>query len=394
MLVMSQVPIAIIGAGLSGLTLSRALKSKGISSVLFEKGDAKVRGHYAITLHPWAYQPLMKLLDMDELTFKEAVAVDQNVGGFGKMHESARPEEGSFRVHRGALERLLAEGADIRWEHRLLDTPENARDSNNSNLLRFQGQQDVSADIIIGADGVHSTIRRNFLKEAKPKVLPYVTFNSKRRVTSSHYEKIYSPAMKDATTLEMRRGKTLLQVSLIGHEKNGKGTIVGSFIGCTYSRPAHTNDKLHKPERSTTKAVIIPSELFKELKQLSKLPEPFSDAFKPNMFQSGRILHWLMRTTNVETTDMHKLASQGVFLLGDAAHAQSIIGGNGANAAIKQALDLADYIAESRDFGPFIDAHSAEWKEGFDASTRRIAEMHGIYEPGHGQQNQLKSARL
>lgn len=54
MLVMSQVPIAIIGAGLSGLTLSRALKSKGISSVLFEKGDAKVRGHYAITLHPWS----------------------------------------------------------------------------------------------------------------------------------------------------------------------------------------------------------------------------------------------------------------------------------------------------------------------------------------------------
>jgi len=389
---MSQLPIAIIGAGLSGLTLSRALKSKGISSVLFEKGDAKVRGHYAITLHPWAYQPLMRLLGMDVLTFKKAVAVDQNVGGFGKIHESARPKEGSFRVHQGALETLLTDGADIRWEHRLLDTPENARDSNNSNRLRFQGQQDVSADIIIGADGVHSTIRRNVLEEAKPKVLPYVTFNSKRRVTKSDYEKIYSPAMKDATTLEMRRGKTLLQISLIGHEKNGKDTIVNSFIGCTYSRPAHTNDKLHKPERSTTKAVIIPSELFKELKQLKDLPEPFSDAFDSKMFQKGRILHWLMRTTDVEPSDMHKLASQGIFLLGDAAHAQPIIGGNGANAAIKQALDLADHIAENRDFGSFIDAHCAEWQEGVDASTRRIAEMHGIDEPGHELQIQLKSA--
>lgn len=371
-------PIAIIGAGLSGLTLSRALRAKGIPSIIYDKGRSDRRPNYAITLHAWAWRPLARVLGMEYDAFKRAVAVDGAQGGLGALHDSARPEEGDFRANRGTLEAMLVEGLDVKWEHEL-SKPEKG---DAGYQLHFKNQPDtVPADVIVAADGVHSTVRSSFLPTHKPDVLPFVTFNSKQRVATSTYNSIYSPAMAGATTLEMRTGSTLLQISLIGHD-DAKGV---TQIGSTYSRPAdQNNDKLHDPSRSTAGASNIPSELFDELAALNSLdlPAPFAHAFDVENFKSGRLLHWLMRTTSVPSNDLKRLAEQNVVLIGDAAHAQPIIGGNGANVAIRDAIELSEWIGEGKGMEGFVAGRAEEWKEGVEASRGRIGEMHGIEENG------------
>ncbi|THX58020.1 hypothetical protein D6D08_09126 [Aureobasidium pullulans] len=52
-----------------------------------------------------------------------------------------------------------------------------------------------------------------------------------------------------------------------------------------------------------------------------------------------------MRTSNVDLPQLYQLASNGIFLMGDSAHSQAILGGEGANIAISDGLTLAEAIA-------------------------------------------------
>lgn len=83
---MSQSSVAILGSGLGGLTLGRCLRKKGISSVIYERASSVSRHAYGITLKPWAYKPLLGITQIDELTFRGHVAVDNlNLIGVGQV---------------------------------------------------------------------------------------------------------------------------------------------------------------------------------------------------------------------------------------------------------------------------------------------------------------------
>ena len=83
---MSQPTISIVGAGIGGLTLGRCLLQRGIRAVLYEKASSSSRHTYAITLQPSSYRPLLKVLNVDEATFKARVAVDAGIGGSGNIN--------------------------------------------------------------------------------------------------------------------------------------------------------------------------------------------------------------------------------------------------------------------------------------------------------------------
>ena len=370
---MAAHPITIIGAGLAGLTLGRCLRQHGIPAVVFERVSPSSRYHYGITLHPWAYRPLLKLLQSDEAAFRENLAIDSTRDGTGALSSSALTQgldtdPGTFRCHRGRLEKWLQQEQDIQWEKSL----EDIEATTQKIILHLKDNETVETEVLIGTDGVHSQIRKSLAPDIKLQVLPFVVFNGKRRMSISDYESLVAPAMQKRTVIQSRHGKTVLEISI--NEFSAKHV----DLSYTYSRPVQEDDPLHKPDRPIPGATDIPEEYYTELNQLETLPTPFNTIFDSAKVRRDRVLYWLMRTTLGTPEQIKELADRGVLLIGDAIHATPILGGEGANMAMKDGVDLAEHIVRhgTKSLLDFSGEKYQAWQKEVEESQKRIAEMH------------------
>jgi 2-polyprenyl-6-methoxyphenol hydroxylase-like FAD-dependent oxidoreductase len=372
---MSPQPLSIIGAGLGGVTLGRALLERGIPVVLYDRATSASRHGYGISLHASTYKPLMEMLKMDERTFRKNVAVDAAVGGNGAIDPKKLicPRDvtsTSFRAHRERLEKLIRQGLDIKWESGL----EKLEQTPNGTTLYLQNDNSIEGQIcIVGADGVHSTTRKSILREAGLEVLPFVTFNGKRKVSRSTFEDIYAPAFKGSNVVEHQNNGVFLQVSV------NDITAEQASVSWTYSRPAKgSDDRCFKPNRTLSDASEVPKEFYQEITALKDLPQPFLEIFDERKMKQDRILTWLMRASKVDLPQLYQLASNGIFLMGDSAHSQAILGGEGANIAISDGLTLAEAIAaqNGETITSWYSKRFPAWQQSLEMSKTTIDEMH------------------
>ncbi len=353
---MSPPTISIVGAGLSGLVLGRCLKQRGTPCIIFDRDTAAAaatRYSYGITLYPWAYRPLLRYLDLNEATFQKTVAVDSYIGGVGRLSSHTRHgsnETDGFRANRRKLEKMLREGLDVRWEHDLTEISS----EEGSNSMVFGNGQKLQASIVVGADGPHSQVRRAFTPNSNFTILPYAVYNGKCRVDPKTFEDKFAPHMNGANVIEHRIGQTLLQITVADR------TETSVSISYTYSRPARgLADLGFTPERSAAGASRITDQLFDEVRSLGVLEEPFGEVFDAEKMNTG--------------------AGRGILLVGDAAHATPILGGDGANAAIQDCVDLAEYIVQNgtSDLAGFYGTKDETWRSYVRDGEDRLAKMHG-----------------
>jgi 2-polyprenyl-6-methoxyphenol hydroxylase-like FAD-dependent oxidoreductase len=166
-------PIAIIGAGLGGLTLARVLHVLGIVSTVYEadaSATSRTQGGM-LDIHDDTGQPALKVAGLfDEfraliheggqatrvLDLRGAVLLDEPDDGTG-----TRPE-----VLRGELRRLLLESlleGTIEWGRKL--TAARAL-GDGQHVLTFADGSTVTTGLVVGADGAWSRIRP-LLSDAK-----------------------------------------------------------------------------------------------------------------------------------------------------------------------------------------------------------------------------------
>ena len=370
---MSMPPITIAGAGIAGLTLGRCLTQKGIPSILVERVSSSPRYNYGITLHPWAYQPMLKILQMDESSFCERFSIDAAKGGVGSLSGDALAPgvdttPGTFRCHRGRLEQFLREEQDIRWEHTIKDI----ETTSQKVIVRIHNEQAVESHILIGTDGVHSQVRRSLAPDIQLKVLPFVVYNGQRKMSLDSFQNIMAPQMHGLTIIQCRQEDVVFQIAV------NQYTATYVDLSYTYSRPARQNDPLHRPDRAVPGATDIPEEFYAELQELRDLGQAYKEMFDATKVRQDRVLHWLMRSTLGAEQEIRKLADRGVLLVGDAIHAMPILGGEGGNNAMKDGVDLAEHIAAHGPQGikSFSSVRYDEWKKGVEESEQRLAEMH------------------
>ncbi|KAF1836530.1 FAD/NAD(P)-binding domain-containing protein [Decorospora gaudefroyi] len=368
-------PIAIIGAGLSGLTLSRTLLHHGIPFTLYQKGRSPPRHSYAITLQASAYRPLIKILDISEDAFRSLVAVDAKRSGLAS-HGGGMYTGSSFRANKRKVERLLRRGLFVHWKHMLENVAERSENqATQASATPDELLKSHTASLVIGADGVHSTVRNVLLPSASVEVLPYVAFNGQGTLTHRNFRRVNGTAMKDSMVIETRRRDALFSISI--NETRPKLPISVSW---TYSRPARgPTDVAYRPDRPVEDAEKYVEMAVSEFGGFRDLERPFSNTFNASRVREDEVKHWLMRTTSAPLPALQDLlAKSGVCLMGDAVHAEPIIGGNGANAAIIDGLTLGEAIASGGQTGisKWYDDRYPVWKQGVEESRKNIARVH------------------
>lgn len=367
---MSTPGITIIGAGLAGLTLGRCLRARGIAPCILERFSSKPRFNYGITLYPWAYKPLLKLLQMDEAKFVQEVSIDAFGDIIGSAHEedasSSNPD--AVRCHRGSLELLLREGLNIKWNHAVT----NIKGSQPDILIQTKKNGSLQSTMLIACDGVHSQIHELLPRSNELKVLPYAVFNGRRTLPIEEYERLFKPYMDRLGSMAIRVGTVRLRITLNAYN------ISSVDLGYEYSRPAHENDPISNLDRPISGASQIPAEFYSELEQLKDLEPPFTGIFDSEEVRKDKIVHWLMRSRVVPLELCHNLASRGILLIGDTAHTMPILGGEGANLAIQDAFDLAECIAQDpQDLrGFYEETRYSDWTHTVAESERRLNDMH------------------
>ncbi|MEU8772397.1 FAD-dependent monooxygenase [Streptomyces sp. NPDC048606] len=169
--------VAVIGAGLGGLTAAAALYARGLDVEVYERGEALREQGVGMHLGPNGTRLLERLglgPRLAELAVRpEALEVRAFHNG-AKVAEQEMGEawESRFRapyltVHRGDLHRMLASLVPDDRVHTGRELVRFAEDADGV-LLEFADGTTARADVLIGADGVHSAVRRAVAGEDAP----------------------------------------------------------------------------------------------------------------------------------------------------------------------------------------------------------------------------------
>lgn len=368
--------VAIIGAGISGLSLARCLRHRGIRFSLFERETAEAaakRHRYGIVLRPRACASLLETLDLGGRAdvFRENVAVVPSQATGAALE--------TFRADRQRFEALLNTDLDVKYAHKLVDV----KDETGKLHLEFENGERYSSDVVVAADGVHSALRDCLELGSELKVLPYAVYRGKRRLRRNGGDVASFDRFRESlltsqnNTLAHRRGKVLLQIILDSLDPEEME------VTYTFSRPAgESSDPIFDPRRPKSGARETPSALFDEIAGLDQLQGLFAEVFNVEKMKQDRLLNWLMRSVLVNgswSTQMVDMAKkQPVVFLGDAAHGAPILGSEGANAAVEDAIELAHRLAEGGRQGliSFVEKRLPHWKAFVEEGERRLEKMH------------------
>ena len=169
---MSAPGIAIVGAGIGGLTTALALQGKGLSVTVFEGAPVLKPVGAGIILASNAMQVLHKLGLADELTrhgqsvsvlkITDAQLRPLSVADLSGFEEKYRVK--NLAIHRGALQRVLAEAVGRERIH--LGKRLAAIEPGSPYQLRFEDESTHAAEYIIGADGIKSVVRASVVAQA------------------------------------------------------------------------------------------------------------------------------------------------------------------------------------------------------------------------------------
>ncbi|AMN42237.1 FAD-dependent monooxygenase [Rhodoplanes sp. Z2-YC6860] len=172
--------IAVVGAGLGGMTVAGFLQRAGFPVIVYEQAPSFSRIGAGIILTSNATKVLRRL-GVEQMLVDTGIKADCYISrawDTGKTiydiwfdaESEARFGGPYVNIHRGDLHAVIhsvVEPSAVAFNHRLLEVKESA----DAVRLRFDNGVTVEADIVIGADGVNSKVREHLIGFEPPRFI-------------------------------------------------------------------------------------------------------------------------------------------------------------------------------------------------------------------------------
>ena len=160
--------VAVVGAGIGGLTLGLALRARGVEVDLYERADELREVGAAVALSANGTRELIRLgvgepLDRvstqpTELIYRDGRTGDRIAAHPGGASYRARFGAPYWGIHRVDLQQGLARAFGAEHLH-LGRAVSGVHDRSAGAVVEFSDGSTVGADVVVGADGVHSVLR-------------------------------------------------------------------------------------------------------------------------------------------------------------------------------------------------------------------------------------------
>jgi salicylate hydroxylase len=324
----SNLRVAIIGGGIGGLSLGLALRERGMSADVYEQAPQLTEIGAAIALSANSTREFARLGLLEDLAaastmpteliyrdWRDArrIAANPVADGNAYVDQFGAPYLG---IHRADIQKTLSTAFGVQNLHlgcRLVDIVEKA----DSVRMEFANGRIEEADLVVGADGVRSTVRR-WVTGADDAV--YSGTSAFRGIVPTEN----LPSLPDPHAIQFWMGP---DAHLLHYAIGGEGELVNFFAVVETPRIWQAEGSIAEVHED------VPVASFRGwhpavIEMIRAAASPLRWA----LFTVRPLLHW------------HR---GRVVILGDAAHGMLPHHGQGANTSIEDAFTLAALLADA-----------------------------------------------
>src|SRR5436190_4387575 len=249
----------VIGGSMSGLFAGLQLRARGFAVDIYERVDSELSGRGAGIVAQPVVPRTMRALGIDTADLGVEMTTRKILDAEGRVVVEAHCPQTLTAWER--LYRILRDAFPVAHYHRGIGL-KSFEQTGRSVIVHFTDGRSIEADLLVGADGIRSTVRQQLLPDLNPLYAGYVAWRAllpEQAIPPAIHRELF-----DSMTFCLPPGEQFLSYPVAGPDNDLR---VGKRrANVIWYRPADEQTKLQRlltDEQGKTHAISIPPPLLK-----------------------------------------------------------------------------------------------------------------------------------